>query len=571
MTLLRTELLLKNTYLNSYFSDCPEQAFKYSISPNPTQSKFANQILVFNGLGEVKFGELVTNYGNETCILKITGTSPHQNYKGITYMRAEVRDDFGAIIYQMVVEGITGTSYNEFSMKEGYVIEIYHLETPQRLLSSEAIVDTANTTNTWLVTRYGLKNLRLRNDPLYDFVKRLDEQAIHLLGSNVNFMDSEDLQHLFLGILSLPHPHRSLYLMKYTSMFPKCVVQPELDNTISNIHKEGSIDVTLKKDVEELIGTKVQLKLGHDLIVSDTLYEHQTQLHFEGIRLGTYSLEFHGKSAESYVFTPQYIEVKDYENFVQFDFEKINCSMLMDQTIEFYGLGRSMFAVLRASYEEGSIILSVTRPDAHPYLGNVNYAIVEVTTADAVTKFRKEITGLNNTVSIDIIPLMEDDIIKVFHKEGPNRLRSRNVVLDKSSRVNIFIVTKYGLQNRKYKKLYTLDELMKTIDAKAGDIVSSPMKYSIPFYLSEEKKHLLGAINYLPEMQKYVYLKKYRTLFPDNRGTFTISFKFDYLEELAGYNISIENENLHQMQNVKGHVVTFNYLPYGNYTIRVPE
>lgn len=537
---------------------------------NPTRNKFGNQILAFKGLGDITFGELATNYDNESCVVKITGASPHEHYKGKTYLSVELRDNFGEKIFEIAVEGTTNLSHNEISMREGYVLEIYHLETPLRLYSQEAIVDTINTTNSWLVTRYGLKNLRLRNDPLYDFVKRLDEQALTLLSSNLQFMESEDLQHLLVAILSLPQPHRSLYLMKYISLFPKCVVERELHNSNGNIHKEGSIDVTLKQDVKELIGTKMQLKLGQDLVVEDTIYEHQTLLHFEGILQGIYSMEFHGKSAERYVITPQYVEVKDYENSIQFDFEKINCSMLMDQSIEFYGLGRALFAVLRASYEEGSIIMSVMLSDAHAYFVNDKYAIIVVTTGDGVTKYRREITGLNNTVSVDVLPLMEDDVIKVYHKEGASRLQSKDVLIDKSGRINSWLVTKYGLQNRNYKK-HALDALMATIDSKAGDIVRSPFRYSIPFFLSEEKKQILGAVHYLPDTQKYLYLKKYRALFPENRGTFTVSFKFDYPEELAGYNVGIQKENINQIQNVKGHDVTFKHLPFGYYTIRVPE
>lgn len=522
-------------------------------------------------MNDAQFGELVTNYEQQTCTIQITATSPHRRYKGIMYMNIEVRDNFGNITYEMVVEGTTNVSYNEIPIKEGYVIQIYHVEGPIRMYAQEAIIDVTNTTNSWLVTRYGLKNLRLRNDPLHDFVKRLDEQAINLLSSSLPFMESEDAQHLLVAIFSLPQPHSSLYIMKYITMFPKCVIQPVIDNKSDKMFIEGSIDIILKQNVVELIGTAVQLRRGQDLIVQDTLYEHQTLLHFEGIRQGIYSVEFRGKSVERYVTTPQYIEVKDYiVNTIEFDFEKINCSVLMDQTIEFYGLGQALFGAIRASYEEESIIISVMRKDAHPYFGNVYYVVVVVTTGEGVTKYRKEITGLNNTICDDVIPLMEGDIIKIYHKEGSNRLRSKNVLIDKSLRANTWLITKYGLQNLKFNKS-PLDDLLNTIDSKATEIASSPFKFGISFYLSEEKKQLLAAVNYLPETQRYLYHKKYSAFFPKNRGTFTVSFMLDYPEELAGHNIGIYNDYLNQVQNVKGHVVTFNYVPYGYYSIRVPE
>lgn len=550
-------------------TDCPEQKLNYGFLQTETRSKFANQILIFKGLGDVKFGELEINYDNQTSTIKIIRSKPHRRFKGKTYMSVKVTDNFGKQIYKMIVEGITSLSQHEVPMREGYVIEINHVEGPIRLYSEDAIVDITNTTNRWLVTLYGLKNLRIRNDPLYDFVQRLDKNAKNFLGSNLNFLESEDIQHLLIAFISLPQPHRSMYLIKYISMFPKCVVQPIIDNKVDSAI-EGSIDVYLKQDVEDLSGTKVQLKLGQDIIVEDTLYEHQTMLHFESIRKGIYSVEFCGKSMEDYVINPQYIEVKDYVNSAQFDFEKMNCSALMDQSIEFYGLGLELFGALRASYEEGSIIMSVMRTDAHPYFPNENYAVVEVTDGDGVSKYRKEITGMNNIVTVDVIPLMESDIIKVYHKEGTKRLKSNNVRINKSMRVNSWLVTKYGLQNRKFKN-DPLDELMRAIDSKAGEIVTSPFKYGISYYISEDKKQLLGAIQSLPEAQKYHYLKKYRSLFPKNRGTFTVSFKLDYPEELAGHTIGVLNENYNQTQSIKGRVVTFNYVPYGYYAIKVPE
>lgn len=536
-----------------------------------TRGKFANQILVFKGLGDVKFGELVTNYDGQSFTVKIFQAHPHRRYRGKAYIYIEVADNFNKKTFEMGVEGTTNLSHYEVPVREGYTIQIYHAEGPTRLYSQEAILDVTNSTNKFLVTRYGLKNLRLRNDPLYDFVKRLDENANKLLGSNLNFFESADIQHLLVAILSLPQPHRLMYVMKYSSMFPKCIVQPIIDNKINRVKvKMGSVDISLKQDIDDLIGTKVQLKRGQQIVVEDTLYEHQTLLHFESIQGGIYSVEFCGKSMERYVIEPQYIEVKDYVNLELFDFVKINCSVLMDQTIEFHGLGQALFGALRASYEEGSIIISVMRNDPHSYYAKVNYAVVEITTGEGVNKYRKEITGMNNTVIVDVIPLMEGDIIKVYHKEGLSRLRSKNVCIDKSVRVNSWLVTKYGLQNRRLKNNPLVD-LMKTIDSEARDIVSSSIKYSISFYLSEQKKQLLGAIHSLPESQKHDYLHKYRALFPNNHGTFTVSFKFDYPEELAGQTIGIQNEHFNRVQNVKGHIVTFNYLPYGYYTIKVPE
>lgn len=532
------------------------------------RGKFANQVLTFKGSADVKFGELVTNYDNQSLTVEIIETAPKRDFKG-TYLSVEIEDNFGQKIYELGVEGTTNTLYHTVSMREGFVIQIYHTETPKRLYSQEAIVDITNNTNRWLVTRYGLKNMRLRNDPLYDYVTRLDEQAIILSGSDLQFIESEDIQQLLIAIISLPQPYRSLHLTKYISMFPKCIVQPIIGNKIESV-MEGSIDLYLKQDFEDLIGTEVQLKLGEDLLEEVILYEHQTPLHFDGIGVGVYSVEFRGKSMKGYIVYPQYIEVNNYENSVIFDFEKINYSVLMDQTIEFYGLGDILIGALRVSFEEGSIIMSVMRSDAHNYYEKENYAFVQVTTKEGLHKYKKIIKGLNNAIVDDVIPLMVNDVIEVYHMEGFDRLQSKNVLIDKSDQSNSWLVTEYGLQNQKYNN-DPLEELMNTTDLKAADIVSNPFKYGVPFYLSEEKKQLLGAIHTLPESQRQIYLNKYRRLFPKNRGTFTVSFTIDYPEELTGRKIGIRNKNFNQVQNVEREVITFNNLPYGYYAIRVPE
>lgn len=289
-------------------------------------SKFLNQRIIFEGVYNAYVGEVTTNYENQLITVNITSTSPHSFYKGKTYLSVQVMDNAGSQIYERIAEGITTLSYHEVPMREGFLIKIFHLEAPARLISPDGIAYSGvnRTTETFLVTRYGLKNLALGNNPLYIFLQKLYENAGDLRGSSIG---SDTVRHVLIGARSLPQPYRTQFVMKYNRIMSECyimfVIRSESDDA------QGTLAVTSKQGIQNLVGTVVNIRNGDDIILQDTVQPYTNLFNYANIPYGVYSIEFRGKAAQAYIISPQYIEVKNNVHPVIFDFIPIDNSLLV--------------------------------------------------------------------------------------------------------------------------------------------------------------------------------------------------------------------------------------------------
>ncbi|WP_283776054.1 putative mucin/carbohydrate-binding domain-containing protein, partial [Bacillus velezensis] len=70
-------------------------------------------------------------------------------------------------------------------LKEGYRIRIYHDEVKKRLTSKAAIINPMNKTNEFIMTKLGLKNTYLQNNPETNLILRIDEEMEAIISNPI--------------------------------------------------------------------------------------------------------------------------------------------------------------------------------------------------------------------------------------------------------------------------------------------------------------------------------------------------------------------------------------------------
>lgn len=209
-------------------------------------------------------------------------------------------------------------------MKEGFQIRIFHAEAPARLISPDGITSLAvnRTTHRFVVTRYGLMNLALGNNPAFIFLQKLYQTAGQLQGF---FLGSEDVRQVLVGARSLPQPYRTEFIMKYSNVMSECMIMFVMR---SESAEQGSLAVSSKQGLQNLFGTEVTIKCGDEIYLQETIQPQANLFNYANLPYGVYSVEFDGRGAEDYIIEPQYIEVKYNVNPVIFDLIRIDDSLL---------------------------------------------------------------------------------------------------------------------------------------------------------------------------------------------------------------------------------------------------
>ncbi|XP_026319792.1 uncharacterized protein LOC113230198 [Hyposmocoma kahamanoa] len=311
-----------STWVNS---DCNEQELQFMLQSSP-YSKFLNQILIFQGVYNAVVGDLQTHYEKQTLTVNISSSSPHSFWKGKPYISVEVMDNSGIKTYERLVEGETVPIFHEVPMREGFQIKIFHAEASARLLSPDGITHLGvnRTTHRFLVTRYGLMNLALGNNPLYTFLQKLYQYSGNLQGA---FFGSDNGRHVIVGVRSLPQPYRTEYVMKYSTIMSECTMM-FIMRTTSESMGQGTVVVSSKQGLQNLMGTVVDIKSGDEVVLEDTIQPQANLFNYANVPFGVYSVEFRGRGAEEYIIHPQYIEVNSNVNPVLFDFIRIDDSLI---------------------------------------------------------------------------------------------------------------------------------------------------------------------------------------------------------------------------------------------------
>ncbi|CAD5900051.1 putative mucin/carbohydrate-binding domain-containing protein [Carnobacterium maltaromaticum] len=226
-------------------------------------SCLSNQKINFLGLGSFKFGEFKTNLNSKIATLSITSKTPHYYYKdGEVYATLKVKDAQNKTKYEKVVYGTDmELSSDIVSLDVGDQIDIYHAETKERLTSNEKIIDANKNTNSLIVTKNGLENQSILNDPEQDLIQKINVSANLILQNDAlkdfPLFQSALKKNLFLAIQGLTEPLNSKYLEKYAMLFPEPEEGENFQYVFKGLGDEVFSEMILSlKEGQVLIDTK---------------------------------------------------------------------------------------------------------------------------------------------------------------------------------------------------------------------------------------------------------------------------------------------------------------------------
>ncbi|MBP2097744.1 putative mucin/carbohydrate-binding domain-containing protein [Enterococcus rivorum] len=215
---------MKHYSTNQHYVYIKESKNKQEVTLNKLAiSKLADQRINFLGLGDNNFGELSTNINQGIATVKITDESPHSYFSGETYVNVKIKNSNGTIKFEKTIQGTKAIKKTDnISIKIGDIIEIYHVEARSRLVSNEKIVDSNRNTNYWTVTKNGLKNTTLNNNPEQDLLNKIEASATILSSDpvikNSDIIQSDAKKNLLVAINSLPEPKKTQMLEKYSEL-----------------------------------------------------------------------------------------------------------------------------------------------------------------------------------------------------------------------------------------------------------------------------------------------------------------------------------------------------------------
>ncbi|XP_026319582.1 uncharacterized protein LOC113230065 [Hyposmocoma kahamanoa] len=341
-----------------------------------------------------------------------------------------------------------------------------------------------------------------------------------------------------------------------------------LNEDIAPLGLRGNLTLRLQPDLN-YVGMHVFIKDGINVITEKVLRQNISFVEFRDLPNGIYTVEFRGKLMQQYIPNQQYVFVNEKQEPITFNFEVVNGSAVLDPVIHFFGYNDQCFALLTITFTRKQKTLQFKISGYNPNFlqipqnGEV-YASVQVTN-ETGKKYEKVIKELAEKVD-DIIDLVEGDIIKVYHNETKQKLRSLNAVIDFSSNENSWLVTTHGLVN-----LELNNKPLISIDLCAEAIFKDFFKRSLSFYLSEEKKQLLAAIHSLPARHRELYFGKYGVLFPQSLNIITLVMKSDHVNALEGLIVQLENDKFVQQRSVQYGEVHFQNLPFGSYFVKFPK
>lgn len=280
---------------------------------------------------------------------------------------------------------------------------------------------------------------------------------------------------------------------------------------ISSLNLAGNLTIQLNTtNINELNGIKVALKDGKQELATQDIQEGK--LTFKNIPNGVYHLEFYGEQMKNYVPKTLYVYVKDAENTSSVNVEKINRSSLMNQQLNFLGLGNANFGSFSTNLNNQEATVSITSANPHSYFQGELYTKVTIKNSKGETKYEKSVEGTNAEVGTDKIKLEESDVVEIFHAETKGRLTCLENIIDKTKNTNSWVVTKFGLQNQTLKN-DSQQDLIRKIDERGNVLLQQEELYPISFELSSEKKQLFHAIQVLDEPYKAQYMDKFSVLF----------------------------------------------------------
>lgn len=430
-------------------------------------SNLSDQKINFLGIGNWKFGELITNLNSKTAIFSITSKTPHNNYKdGEIYVTIKVTDAQNRIKYEKSVQGTEmKLSSDIIPLDFGDQIDIYHAETKNRLTSAENIIDATKNKNSLVVTKNGLKNLALSNDPEQDLIKKIDTSAAFILQNealkDMRVYQSSHKKNLFLAIQSLSEPLNSQYLEKYALLFPKPEEGENFKYTFKGLGDAifATMDISLKerqavidtkkadphwyfnqeKYVSILIQNQDGVKKYNKEYMGRTVYpasKDKVELAV-GDYITVYHAEFKHRLLVQNQATMEPLTTKETITYqvTEKGLEALETAAIPIPKPEdgetfnyaFKGLGDVVFATMDISLKEKKVVINTKKAEPHWYFDQAKYVSIQIQNQDGMKKYKKEYIGRTSYLaSQDNRTLEIGDYITIYHAEFKDRLLIKN-------------------------------------------------------------------------------------------------------------------------------------------------
>ncbi|MBC2207264.1 putative mucin/carbohydrate-binding domain-containing protein [Listeria booriae] len=221
------------------------------------ESYLASQTVRFQGIGDRLFASAKVDLEKGQLIFNKNSAKPHDYFENIVYGKLEVLDTDGNVVYTRAMTGKdTAVDKAEIPIKEGYKLRIYHAE-PGRLRADDAtgrleandinIVNTKTQTNIFTITKKGLVNDALGNNPDDVLVEKIKEAASKIEANPVlaKAQNSETRDDVWVAIQLLAEPTKTQMLERYADLFPELVTM-EVPSTTISITAPSTL--SLKKD-----------------------------------------------------------------------------------------------------------------------------------------------------------------------------------------------------------------------------------------------------------------------------------------------------------------------------------
>ncbi|MBC6314427.1 Ig-like domain-containing protein [Listeria grandensis] len=205
--------------------------------PQIKATNLINQQIMMKGLGDKQVGYVQTDVAKRQVTVAITTTSPHSYFGTSVYVGVKIFNAKGDLVYEKEATGNNATTETKvLSFETGDKIEIYHAE-PSRLTSTEPIVFN-DKNNVFTMTKWGLRNEQLKNNPEQDLIRKIDAEGQRITQDEglkaTPFIQSPEKKHLALAIDLLNEPFKGEYLEKYSSI-------------LSSMHYGDTFDFTFKR------------------------------------------------------------------------------------------------------------------------------------------------------------------------------------------------------------------------------------------------------------------------------------------------------------------------------------
>lgn len=181
-----------------------------------------NERIDFLGLADGMFAHFETNLNDQNATFTLSNKDPHSYYPGEKYVAIKVLNPDGTTAYEKEINGtnnLTGKEVIPFEI--GSQVFIYHDEPKNRLVGPAGVIDNSSKENTLVMTKYGLQNMTVKNNPETAFVGRIDQllEQILQIEDLKNAKYSDQKSQLYAGLQLLNDPIKTEYLNKYHELF----------------------------------------------------------------------------------------------------------------------------------------------------------------------------------------------------------------------------------------------------------------------------------------------------------------------------------------------------------------